>query len=67
MNTECEIAISQSDITYAELKQMAINSIETAFVGDQEKSELLSKLLQQINKFEQTLTSLILPKKKQEL
>ena len=56
MNTECEIAISQSNITYAELKQMAINSIETAFVSDQEKSELLLKLHQRFIDFEQFIT-----------
>ena len=67
INTECEIAISQSDITYSELKQMAINSIETAFISDQEKSELLSKLRQRISNFEQTFISFVLPKKNQEL
>lgn len=52
INTECEIAISQSDISYAELKQMVFNSIETAFVGDKEKKELLIKLRQRISDFE---------------
>lgn len=52
INLECEIAIKYSDITYAELKQMSINSIETSFASDADKKILRAKLDQSFVQFE---------------
>jgi adenosine deaminase len=41
---EYKIAISHTDITHEELKQMAYNSIETAFADEAVKTKLLKKL-----------------------
>lgn len=44
INHECEIAINDSDVTYFEMRQMAINSIETSFASAEDKSALLKTL-----------------------
>ena len=54
INHECEIAVEQTDITYAEFKQMAFNSITTSFASDSDKQALLGKLTDNFNKFEKT-------------
>ncbi len=51
---ECEVAVEQSDITYAEFKQMAFNSISTSFASDPDKKALLAKLTGQFREFEKT-------------
>lgn len=52
INQECELAASKTDVTYYELKEMAKNSIRTAFVDDKTKAALLDKLAQQFTTFE---------------
>lgn len=52
INNECELAINHSDITYAELKKMSFNSIETSFADDSDKAQLLKKLNQSFIDFE---------------
>ncbi len=44
MNKECRTAIGESDVTYAEMKRMAYNSIETSFADKKTKDELLAWL-----------------------
>jgi adenosine deaminase len=46
------LAASKTDVTYYELKEMAKNSIRTAFVDDKTKAALLDKLAQQFTTFE---------------
>ena len=50
---EYEIAIMYTDITHEELKQMAFNSIETAFSDEAVKTDLLLKLIQDFELFEE--------------
>lgn len=50
---EYKIAIAYTDITHEELKQMAFNSIETAFVDDTVKGDLLRKLRHEFELFEE--------------
>ncbi len=52
INHECELAINQSDVTYAELKQMSINSIETSFASNTDKKKLRTKLDKSLTEFE---------------
>ena len=49
---ECVIEISTTDISYYELKQMALNSIETSFVEKKIKDRLLKTLQSDLRKFE---------------
>lgn len=49
---ECELAIAQTDINYAELKQMAFNSIETSFAADDTKAALTERLKTDFDAFE---------------
>jgi adenosine deaminase len=51
-NKECETAISGTDITYKELKDMYLNSISIAFIDDKEKQQLTQKLDEQFKTFE---------------
>ena len=44
INHECETAISVSDMSYAELKQLVMNSIETSFAKPATKKALLEQL-----------------------
>ena len=41
---ECMVAVQNTDITHAELKQMSYNSLETAFASDEVKQELILEL-----------------------
>lgn len=50
---EYKIAIRNTDITHGELKQMAYNSIETAFCDDTLKTDLLLKLTRDLERFEE--------------
>lgn len=52
INRECELAINESNITYAELKQMSINSIDTSFAADADKKKLRAKLNKSLLAFE---------------
>lgn len=53
ITNEYKIAITYTDITHDELKQMAFNSIETAFADDAVKAKLLIKLNQEFELFEE--------------
>lgn len=57
INHECELAIQETDLTYAELRQMAINSIETSFASDADKAQLLMRLTQALVNFEKAQLS----------
>lgn len=52
INHECELAITQSNVTYAELKQMSVNSIDTSFAADTDKKKLRAKLDKSLVEFE---------------
>ncbi|MCM2278418.1 MAG: hypothetical protein NDJ89_10120 [Oligoflexia bacterium] len=52
INRECETAITSSDVTYAELKRMALNSIDTSFAESTDKARLREKVLEQFRRFE---------------
>ncbi|MDR3605794.1 MAG: hypothetical protein P4M08_00260 [Oligoflexia bacterium] len=52
IDQECELAVSQTDISYAELKEMAFNSIETSFASDDDKKALRDKLARSFMVFE---------------
>lgn len=52
INHECKIAIEQSDMSYAEYKQMAFNSLQTSFVEESEKQKLLLQLKNMFESFE---------------
>ena len=54
INMDCELAITESNITYAELRQMSVNSIETSFASDADKKMLLTKLNKSLGKFEKS-------------
>ncbi|MFK5953958.1 MAG: hypothetical protein QM498_12925 [Desulfobacterium sp.] len=56
---EYKIAITYTDITHEELKQMAFNSIETAFADEAVKSELLIKLSQEFEQFEEKWSQIL--------
>lgn len=49
---ECELAVGQTDMSYQEYKDMALNSIRTAFVADGVKAPLLQALQQRFAQFE---------------
>ncbi len=55
INQECEKAILNTDITYAEMKKMSYNAIDTAFVSDTEKKHLFEQLDRQFEIFEKKL------------
>ena len=52
ISKECTIALRRDDLTYFELKQMFVNSIETAFLEKDIRDELLKKLNHDFSKFE---------------
>jgi len=52
INRECELAIAKTDITYAELKAMAFNSLSTSFASDEDKKSLLGILSARFQQFE---------------
>jgi adenosine deaminase len=49
---ECEVAVTETDISYAEFKKMSFNSIETSFASDADKSLLKEKLTKAFVDFE---------------
>ncbi|MBX9766430.1 MAG: hypothetical protein K2X47_04085, partial [Bdellovibrionales bacterium] len=49
---ECEIAIRESNITYAELKQMAFDSVTYSFASSDLKNKLTENLENQFKKYE---------------
>ncbi len=52
INTECEKAISQTDIQYEEMKELTLNSIRTSFLPPAEKSALLKVVENDLAAFE---------------
>lgn len=52
MNTECRTAVEGSDVTYAEFKAMAQNSLKTAFVDAATKVKLEQALKEDFESFE---------------
>ncbi len=54
INHECQIAIEQTDVTYAELKKMAFNSISTSFASEADKQNLLRILTKKFRQFERS-------------
>jgi adenosine deaminase len=52
INNECVVAVGQTDVTYYEYKEMAFNSIRTAFVADDVKQRLLKELTDRFDRFE---------------
>ena len=52
INNECVVAVGQTDVTYYEFKEMAFNSIRTAFAADDVKQRLLNKLTARFDSFE---------------
>ena len=49
---ECVKAVTHSDLTYAELRQMMLNSIDGAFLPDNEKAALTTRLKKKLTEFE---------------
>jgi hypothetical protein len=49
---ECELAIAETDVTYAEFKTMAFNSIRTSFASDSDKQVLTIRLERAFADFE---------------
>jgi len=52
ISNECKLAISNTDITHKEFKQMSYNSIKTSFADDAVKTKLLKKLDEDFASFE---------------
>lgn len=52
ISKECIAAVSTTDITYAELKQMSLNSIETSFAKNDVKQSLIKSLNEKFMQFE---------------
>ena len=61
MAHECYQAIEKTDIQYSELKQMFLNSIETAFVEAAAKATLKSQLLADLENFEKDWLNRLTP------
>lgn len=59
--SECALAVGHTDVTYHELKEMALNSIRTAFAADDVKARLLQGLEQRFVQFEQSPAFAALP------
>lgn len=51
---ECVLAVSKTDLTYYEYREMAFNSIRTAFVDDTRKRDLLRRLDNEFAAFERS-------------
>ncbi len=49
---ECIVAVTHTDITHAEIKRMAYNSLETAFADEALKGDLIEKLDTDFGQFE---------------
>lgn len=54
MNTECELILTKSDITYEEWKNIANDSIEYSAASFEEKQKILSELKKSFLEFEKT-------------
>lgn len=52
INNECVVAVGQTDVTYYEYKEMAFNSIRTAFAAADVKQRLLKELTARFDRFE---------------
>jgi len=52
ITNECKVAISYTDITHKEFKQMSYNSIKTSFADEAVKTSLLKKLDEDFARFE---------------
>lgn len=52
MNRECEAAVRETDMSYAELREMASNSLSTAFAGAEVVAPLQAKLETDLQRFE---------------
>ena len=51
---ECRLAVADTDLNYAEWKQMAMNSIETSFASEADKVQLLRDLQDRFTAFERS-------------
>ncbi len=54
LNHECVAAISETDINWTELRQLAVNSIDTSFAPDPLKAKLAADLESDLRLFEKT-------------
>lgn len=52
ISKECVLALSTTDVTYYELKQVVFNSILTSFASESSKAALLDRLTEQFMKFQ---------------
>lgn len=52
INSECRKAISKTNIQYAEMKEMTLNSIRTSFLPDSEKAAMLDLVSNDLTRFE---------------
>jgi adenosine deaminase CECR1 len=55
IQNECELAVAQTDITYAELKKMSYNSISASFASTSDKRLLRKRLHESLLRFERSL------------
>lgn len=58
ISREFFVAIMETDITYAEVKQLVVNSIDTAFVDPETKACLIERLITQFAVFEKEWVNL---------
>lgn len=58
---ECVKAVQHTDVTYHEMREMALNSIRTAFVDEGTRARLLRELEQRFAQFEQSALFAALP------
>lgn len=52
INRDCEAAVSRSDVSFEEMRRMALNSIETAFVDASTRERLVADLKTRLRLFE---------------
>lgn len=60
---DCVRAVGQTDVTYHELKEMALNSLRSSFAQEEVKARLLQRLQQDFTRFEQSPAFLALPRR----
>lgn len=53
ISRECALAVAGTDIAYAELRAMVVNSIATSFAEEEVKAELLRELESELTRFEE--------------
>ena len=53
ISRECALAVARTDIAYAELRGMVVNSIATSFAEDEVRAELLRALRSELTRFEE--------------